>query len=219
MLLGGSAKRFGGDTPKQMIQVNGKPLFCYALDRLVSSSMIDEIILVVREDLKEQVNQIVAKRSYSKKISYVLGGDSRSESVHHAIDHLTGESTPDDSIILIQDADRPNLTEGLIEQGVVKAEEVGASVVAIPSSDSVFLSLDQESVSSYQPRETVFLAQTPQTFRLSLLKKLTFAGVSTDEASQVNALGAKVAIVEGSPSNYKINVREDLERFLKEGYK
>ena len=104
----------------------------------------------------------------------------------------------------------------MIEEGIAKAKRIGASVTAVPCSDSVFVSLDKESVSSYQPRETTFLAQTPQTFRFSLLKKLTFAEISTDEASQVRALGEEVAIVRGSPNNYKINYPEDLERFKKE---
>ena len=219
LLLGGSAKRFGGNTPKQLLPVNGKPLFCYALDSLSSSPEIDEIILVVRADLEGEVKSIVKKRSYTKPIQYVHGGDSRSESVHHAIAYLSKKNIFDEAIILIQDADRPHLDERLIKEGIEKAMETGASVTAIPCTDSVFVSTDSNHVSSYQPRETTFLAQTPQTFRLSSLKKLSFAEISTDEASQVHALGETVSIVMGSPNNYKINYPEDLERFAKEGTK
>ena len=219
LLLGGSAKRFGGNTPKQLLPVNGKPLFCYALDSLSSSPEIDEIILVVRADLEGEVKSIVKKRSYTKPIQYVHGGDSRSESVHHAIAYLSKKNIFDEAIILIQDADRPHLDERLIKEGIEKAMETGASVTAIPCTDSVFISTDLNHVSFYQPRETTFLAQTPQTFRLSSLKKLSFAEISTDEASQVHALGETVSIVMGSPNNYKINYPEDLERFAKEGTK
>ncbi len=219
LLLGGSAKRFGGNVPKQLLPVNGNPLFCYALDSLSNSPEIGEIILVVREDLEDEVRSIVKKRAYTKPIQYVHGGDSRSESVHHAINYLKEKKTPDDAIVLIQDADRPHLDERLIKEGVEKAAETGASVTAIPCTDSVFVSTDSNHVSSYQPRETTFLAQTPQTFRLGLLKKLSFAEISTDEASQVRALGETVSIVRGSPNNYKINYPEDLERFAKEGTK
>ena len=216
LLLGGSATRFGGDTPKQLLPVNGKPLFCYALSALDSSPAIDEIILVIRKDLEEKVKEEVGKGSWRKALCYVYGGNSRSESVEHAVSYLKERGIQDNSIVLIQDADRPHLDQRLIEEGIAKAEETGASVTAIPCSDSVFVSLDKASVSSYQSREATFLAQTPQTFRFSLLKKLAFAGISTDEASQVHALGDKVAIVYGSPNNYKINYPEDLERFKKE---
>ncbi len=219
LLLGGSAKRFGGNTPKQLLPVSGKPLFCYAFDSLSNSAEIDEIILVVRPDLEKSVRSIVEKRANAKPVQYVHGGDSRSESVQHAINYLKEKKTPDEAIVLIQDADRPHLDERLIKEGIEKAAKTGASVTAIPSTDSVFVSTDFNHVSSYQSRETTFLAQTPQTFRLGLLKKLSFAEISTDEASQIHALGATVSIVVGSPNNYKINYPEDLERFAKEGEK
>ena len=191
-------------------------MFCYALDRLIASSEVDEIILVIREDLEGEVKGIVERRNYEKPIAYVSGGPSRSESVHRAIICLEEKNVPDETIVLIQDADRPHLDERLIKEGIEKAAETGASVTAIPCSDSVFVSKDLDHVSSYQNRETTFLAQTPQTFKLGLLKKLTFAEISTDEASQIHALGEMVSIVRGSPSNYKINYPEDLERFAKE---
>ncbi len=216
LLLGGSACRFGGPKPKQLLPVNGKPLFCYALNALASSSQIDEIILVVRADIKEEVAKILKSLGLNKPIHYVMGGASRSESVHNAVSYLEKKKTQDEDIVLIQDADRPNLDERLIQEGIEKAAEIGASVTAIPCSDSVFISEDLEHVSSYQKRETTFLAQTPQTFRFHLLKKLSFAEISTDEASQIHALGVPVSIVKGSQNNYKINYPEDLERFAKE---
>ena len=194
-------------------------MFCYALDVLVSSSEIDEIVLVIRADLESEIKRIVEQRGYEKPIAYVSGGNSRSESVHRAVSYLKSVGIKDNAIVLIQDADRPHLDERLIQQGVAKALETGASVTATPCSDSVFVSADLEHVSSYQSRETTFLAQTPQTFRFGLLKKLSFAEISTDEASQVRALGATVSIVRGSPNNYKINYPEDLERFEKEAEK
>ncbi len=219
LLLGGSAKRFGGNTPKQLLPVNGRPLFCYAFDALSTSPEIDAIILVVRPDLEDEVKGIVEKRASKKPICYVPGGDSRSESVRNAILYLDENGISGETIILIQDADRPHLDERLIKEGIEKAMDSGASVTAIPCTDSVFVSSDSEHVSSYQEREKTFLAQTPQTFRLDLLRKLSFAEISTDEASQIHALGEKVSIVRGSPLNYKINYPEDLERFEKEAKK
>lgn len=215
-MLGGSSTRFGGATPKQLLPAKGKPLFCHAFDCLALSPAIDRIVLVVRPDIEEKARDIVADRRPTKRVDYVFGGHTRSESVQHAISFLKEEGILDESIILIQDADRPHLSEALIEEGISKAKESGASVTACPCSDSVFTSYDSELVSSYQKREHTFLAQTPQTFRFSLLKKLAFAEISTDEASQVRALGESVAIVKGSPNNYKINYPEDLERFNKE---
>ena len=216
LLLGGSGVRFGGKTPKQLVPVRGKPLFCYPLEELDKSPLVDWILLVIREDLDQEIKNDVAKYFFEKPISYVAGGSSRSESVRHALSFLREREVDDDALILIHDADRPNISAYLIEEGFKKAEEVGASVTALPSADSVFMSEDLQTVSAYQPRSKTFLAQTPQTFRFSLLKDMPFAENFTDEAGQVSSMGRKIAIVNGNPGNYKINYPADLRRFERE---
>lgn len=215
LLLGGSGTRFGGETPKQLLPVAGKRLFEYPLSALEESPFVDKVYLVVREDLKETVNRLVSK--YVKVQNLVGGGDTREESVKNALTFLESQGVNRNSLILIQDADRPNLTLELIRENFERAEKTGAAVTAIPCSDSIFRSDDSESIDQYLSRSGVYLAQTPQTFVFSLLQK-AHASVSnsTDDGSKVLSLGGKIAIVPGSPNNYKINYPSDLKRFEKE---
>lgn len=215
LLLGGSGTRFGGETPKQLLLVAGKPLFEYPLSVLEESSLVDKIYLVVREDTKEKVGQLVAK--YTKVQGLINGGNTREESVKNALGFLGSQNINPESLVLIQDADRPNLTLELVSKNFEEAEKTGAAVTAIPCSDSIFRSSDNQSVDQYLSRNGIYLAQTPQTFVFSLLQKAhASASNSTDDGSKVLSLGAKIAIVAGSSNNYKINYPSDLIRFEKE---
>ncbi len=215
LLLGGSGTRFGGETPKQLLLVAGKPLFEYPLSVLEESPFVDKIYLAVREDLKEKVKQLVSK--YVKVQSLVSGGNTREASVKNALTFLESQDVNQNSLILIQDADRPNLTLELIRENFEQAEKTGAAVTAIPCSDSIFRSNDNESIDQYLSRSGVYLAQTPQTFNFSLLQKAHGStSNSTDDGSKVLSLGGKIAIVPGSPNNYKINYPSDLMRFERE---
>lgn len=215
LLLGGSGTRFGGSVPKQFLPVAGKRLFEFPLSVLQQSPMVDEIHLVVREDLLDEVARISV--NYSKVRSLIAGGNSREESVKRALEGLERHGVDSSSLILIQDGDRPNLTLDLVALSFEKAEKVGAAVTAIPCGDSLFRSDDETSISQYLSRTGIYLAQTPQTFVFSSLKRAHQSECkATDDGSKVLALGEKVAIVAGSPNNYKINYPCDLDRFKKE---
>ena len=215
LLIGGSGTRFGGKTPKQLFPILGKPLFCYALETLNRSSSVDAIYLVVKEGTLSDVKE--SAQAYEKIQGYILGGGSREDSVDNAISFLEKEGASGNALVLIQDGDRPNLTERMIEENFQKASVCGAAVTAMPCSDSVFCSEDGETVSRYLNRNEIYQAQTPQTFRFSLLKKaLRSATGATDDASRALLFGAKPAIVRGESQNYKINTEEDMERFRKE---
>lgn len=215
LLLGGSGTRFGGNTPKQLIHIAGKPLFEYPLSVLQNSPCVDEIYLVIRKGLSGEVNKTSSK--YGKVKGFIDGGESREESVKKALTALEKANVNPASLILIQDADRPNLTLDLIQANFQEAGKTGAAVTAIPCSDSLFHSEDDSSVNKYLSRKGIYLAQTPQTFIFSLLQKAhESSNEATDDGSKVLALGAEVAIVEGSPNNYKINYPSDMARFEKE---
>lgn len=215
LLIGGSGTRFGGETPKQLMPISGKPLFCYALEMLNASPFVDAIYLVVKKGTLNAVKENA--QTYEKVQGYLLGGETREDSVDNAIAFLEKAGVREDALVLIQDGDRPNLSERMIEENFQKASSFGAAVTALPCTDSVFSSEDGETASSYLDRSKVYRAQTPQTFRFSLLKQTCrLANKATDDASRALLLGAKVAIVKGEASNYKINTKEDMERFRKE---
>jgi len=158
----------------------------------------------------------VAEGGFSGRVHVVEGGDTRQESVVHALDALTAE--PDD-IVLVHDAVRPLIDTATIERTIDAVVEHGAAIVALPAVDTikqVERTAHGAIITSTIPREFIVQAQTPQGFRFGLLQKAmhdaTADGfVGTDEASVVERAGLPVAVVHGSQVNLKITQAGDLE--------
>ena len=181
---------------------------------IVSSSCFDEIIVSTHPDYLEQTKQVLNTYFPNDDFVIAMGGATRHDSVENALDLLRNRDIDEQSLIAIFDGDRPGVSKQLILSSLEKAEECGASVVAKPATDSIFLSKDGQQVDRYLDRKEVFQAQTPQTFRLGLLMKAYQEGEEgTDDASLVARIWPNIAIVEGNSDNDKITYPGDLERF------
>lgn len=221
LLLGGKGERFSSTTPKQFITMGQTPLFIYAAKALEASKKITKIVYVYPDGYLDLTKNLLAQYGLSKKpCLFVLGGDSRQESCFLGLSKLKKDGLSDDSLVIVLDGDRPNLTQKYIDDNLANALEFGASVTAIKSSDSVAISKVPALIDGYIPRNEVYLLQTPQAFRFSLLFEAEEEAKKTgkkytDEGSLVLAL-RKVAprIVEGDKANIKITVPEDLNFFL-----
>ncbi len=222
VLAGGSGERFGEKTPKQFIAMGGKPLMMHCLLALQSSSLIDEIYVVSAKGYLDKTRDLLQSYHIAKAKAVIEGGATRKESSYRALLYLRRLRIDPDSYVLICDADRPNLTEDLIQRNVEAAKQTGAAVTAKQATDSILYSRQGAIVSEYFPRRMVFQAQTPQTFRFDIIfsahKKANRSkeyDLYTDDASLVKALtSAKVAIVEGSNQNLKINTKDDEATFI-----
>lgn len=213
---GGSGERYGSPIPKQFLPFEGKPLCLYAIETLQQSKLIDRILVVTKIGTMADMRKLLDESGIDKATRIVEGGSTRQESVRIGLEALKSQGAEDDDIVLIQDGDRPNLSLRLIQEGIRKAEDCGASVTAIPSSDSIFLAKDGEKAGDYLDRKTVYAVQTPQTFRFKSIYEAhqTPKEGYTDDASMVKAMGNEVAIVIGDKQNYKINTPEDGDRFV-----
>lgn len=215
LLLGGNGARFGGETPKQFLPVKEKPLFRYAYDCLNSSKQIDGIVLVARQEDKETLKGYIGNDS--KLLGIVVGGKTRQESSYNGVHFLKEQGLKEDDIVLILDADRPELSFELIEENIKLVNEKGAAVTVSPSINSILLGKDGI-VSSYLDRSMVYNVETPQSFAFGLISKahekaLEDGFKATDDASLVARLGHEVALVINSRPNPKITVKEDLELY------
>src|ERR1700722_18306270 len=150
------------------------------------------------------------------KVHVVEGGDTRQESVANALGAI--DCDPND-IILVHDAVRPLIDAATIERTIRAVEKHDAAIVGLPAVDTikqVERTADGGIITATIPREYIVQAQTPQGFRYHLLKR-AFAEaaadgfIGTDEASVVERAGAQVAVVQGSPANFKITQPGDLE--------
>jgi 2-C-methyl-D-erythritol 4-phosphate cytidylyltransferase len=211
IVAAGSGKRIGGSIKKQFLEINGKPVLRYTLEKFQRSSDVDSIIVVVPEqDVEILVDTIPVKWGIPKVAHVVAGGKERQQSVYSAL-KLVDEST---EIVLIHDGVRPFVRLEEIEILVKSAREYGAAVIGITPKDTI-KQIDGSFISESLNRQELLAVQTPQVFKRDLIlrafennqKILTNV---TDDASLVDALGEKVYLVKGGAHNIKITTPEDL---------
>jgi len=146
----------------------------------------------------------------------VVGGEHRQQSVQHALNAITASA---DDIVLVHDAVRPLVTAEIIEEVIAAAKKYGAAIAGLPAVDTVKQverTADGAIIKTTIPRAGVVLAQTPQGFHYSVIKKVFDEAAAdgfmgTDEASLAERSGHPVAVVMGSPRNIKITNPGDME--------
>ena len=112
ILVAGNSTRFGQNRNKNFELVNGKSILSFSINAFNKNNYIDNIIVVIKQDDKETVEQIIDKENISKKISIVLGGNSRQESVYNAIKNTTSD------IVIIHDGARPAIKQEYINNAI-----------------------------------------------------------------------------------------------------
>ncbi len=201
----------GGPTPKQFLALGAQPLLVHSLRVLDASSAVCEIIVAAPEAEREFcLTEIVARHGFSKVTNVVAGGAQRQDSVRHAL-AVAEDKT---ELVLVHDAARPFLSADMVERVVQRAAEVGAAVVAIPMRDTVKQVGEDGFIRETIDRGSLWLAQTPQAFKIELLReahrKAQLEGThATDDAQLVEWFGHRVGVVEGSEENIKITRPED----------
>jgi 2-C-methyl-D-erythritol 4-phosphate cytidylyltransferase/2-C-methyl-D-erythritol 2,4-cyclodiphosphate synthase len=210
---GGRGVRLGADRPKQFLEIGGRSLLDLSLDALLASDRVDEVIVALPEEHLLAASE--SGREFIKPVAFVAGGPRRQDSVANAF----ARSNAGAEVILIHDAARPFVTAELIAKTIDGARAHGAAIAAIPVRDTVkqagMAGADgSHPITSTIPRETIFLAQTPQAFRRPVLARALAEGRgidATDEAMLVERLGEPVHVVEGDAANIKVTTPADLE--------
>ena len=214
---GGRGERFGGGQPKQLLQVGGRAILERSVDAFLRHPSVDAVVVAVPPSLVDDPPGYLQPGSArsAKPLRVVAGGQRRQDSVANAFRVID----PVSDIVVVHDAARPFVSNDLIARTIAAAAESGAAVAAVAARDTVKRSAGETGttrlVRETLPRETIFLAQTPQAFRRGVLERAlaSAAGDSadaTDEATLVERGGDAVRIVEGDASNIKITVAGDL---------
>jgi 2-C-methyl-D-erythritol 4-phosphate cytidylyltransferase len=208
----GKGQRMMKEPKKQFLLLAGKPVLCHTLDKFEACPGVDSIILVASpEDMAYCMKEIVEKYRYRKVSQVVSGGKTRQDSVKNGLDALS----PDVNVVVIHDGVRPFVTGGMIEDVIRLAVDVGAAVTAVPVKDTIKVSTPDGAVRKTLDRNALWQVQTPQAFKISVIKKAYHKALlegfyGTDDASLVERLGFKVRLLPGSYSNIKITTPEDL---------
>ena len=214
IVAAGRSTRMGG-VDKTFAPIFGRPLVAHTLDRFESSSLIDQIVLVLAEDSLEQGRKLVEERDYEKVAHVCAGGQRRQDSVRNGLELLS----PCDWVI-VHDGARPCLDDAILQRGLDAAAECGSAVAGVPVKDTIKLVSPDQMVKDTPDRSQLWAAQTPQIFRHGLLLEAhqTCTQDVTDDAAMVESLGHPVKMFFGSYENIKVTTTDDLviaETFLK----
>lgn len=211
IVAAGSGTRFGSDIPKQFLLLENKEILAYSLETFSACKNIDEIVVVINENYRENYLKIINKYKIGKITALVEGGNSRQKSVQNAIEFIA--SKYDEAIILVHDAARPYVSERIIDDNIDAVKVYKCCTTAVKSTNSVYLTSEGKFVKEVN-REDVYLAQTPQSGYLSIFKK-GFENINeiyTDEAAIFAQLGYVPHIVVGEEKNIKITYQDDIKK-------
>ena len=196
---------------KQLRTVGGRTLLERSIAPFDASERIGEIVLVLPAELVAPPPDLV--RRFHTPVRLVMGGARRQDSVAAGLAAIASGS----EIVVIHDAARPFCTPGLIGRTIDAAAECGAATAAIPAFDTVKEARHEDGatlVNTTLPRERIFLVQTPQAFRVEVLRQAVARGGgapdATDEATLVERTGHPVRMVQGDVRNFKVTSQDDL---------
>ena len=212
-MAGGTGSRFDStlSSKKQFIEFDGEPLFFKSLRCFDESRKFEKIIISLpKDDFQHYKNQII-NLSLSSNIDFVMGGSSRQKSVMNAFDRIKNFF----DIVVIQDGVRPFIQKTWINKLIKLMNLFDGAIIAIPSSDTIKISKDKKKITKTLDRDEIWFAQTPQSFKVSILKKafdysLNNNFEATDESGLVEKIGGKVGLVLGDKYNIKLTNKEDL---------
>ena len=207
LVAAGRGERLGADRPKAFANLAGRPLLAESLERLEASEWIDALVVVAPEEWEEPVILLAEELGAGKVRAAVTGGATRADSVRAGVAEVPEEA----AVLVVHDAARPLLPEGVLERVVTAlGEGWDGAVPALPLDDTVKRA-EGEAVAQTVDRTGLQAVQTPQAFLADTLRHaLATGGDATDCAGLVEATGGRVRLVEGDRSLVKVTTPADL---------
>ena len=205
----GLARRMGG-IDKVLAPLGELPVLVHTLYAFQDCPVIDEIIVVAREDLVVEVGRLCREFNLDKVRKVIVGGQERIHSVQAGL----READPEADLIAIHDGARPLVPQEVIRDAVARAALTGAAAPAVPLTDTIKRTEDGL-VAETVDRSQLWAVQTPQVFEAGLIKAATQKAIDdgellTDDCGAVERMGMKVTLTSGSQENIKITTPLDL---------
>ncbi len=211
IVAAGSGKRMGASIPKQFLELDGRPILSYTIEKFDTSEDIDEIVIVTNAENTEYVKNVIAT-PFKKVKTVVAGGAERSNSVFNGLSALDKSC----DTVLIHDGVRPFVTHEQIKRIIDKTREYGCCVLGMPVKDTIKLCDSGGIVQTTPDRNLLWQAQTPQAFSYDIILNAHKQAIAdgfqcTDDSMLTERLGHKTVMVEGSYENIKITTPEDMD--------
>ncbi len=209
IVAAGSGRRFGG--LKQFLDLNGKPLMVYAIERFEREPAVDAITVVVPKARISYMKKL--KKTWNlKKIRHIVGGGSRrQDSVLNALRHIRQTN----GCLIIHDGVRPVFSQGLIRKGIRLCRTHRAVIVGAHVRETIKEVRKRTVIRTIQ-RKNLFLTKTPQFFECRLLqqayRRAALSTEYTDDAALCESLEIPVYLISDDSFNVKVTKRADIAR-------
>ncbi len=207
IVAGGKGTRMGGNIPKQFLPLLSMPVLCHSILAFLHTIPGINIILVAPDGQLDSAQTILKSYLGQQHIAIVAGGETRFHSVQNGLKMIDN-----DGIVFIHDAVRPLVSQELIYRCYKGALAHGSAIPVLPVNDSMRI-IDENGDSRPVSRDRIRIVQTPQTFMTDIILPAfdrAYTPEFTDEATVVEASGAKVYLVEGDKDNIKITDPGDM---------
>lgn len=209
LVMAGAGARLGANVPKAFVTLGGKPMWRHAAETFASMASCRALVFVAPGDRVADV-RATWKNDDRLLVRIVTGGARRQDSVRLGLAAVP----PDVAVVAIHDAARPFIDAATIENAVGQAAKSGASLVAVPARDTI-KRVSGGRVAETLDRSALWQAQTPQCFRLDLVRRAHEAAERsgwdvTDDCALLERLGHEIAVVQGGAWNFKITDQDDL---------
>jgi 2-C-methyl-D-erythritol 4-phosphate cytidylyltransferase len=209
IVAAGDSRRMGFD--KVFAAIAGKAVIAHTIRAFERANAIDEIIVVAREDRRDEIKTIVRDENFKKVRSIIPGGKRRQDSVRAGLDHLESAAR----YVAVHDAARPLVTPKQIERLFQQCQIHGAAALAKPINDTLKRADADLLVTESVDRQGLYAMQTPQMFERALIDEAYRAvyaenSLVTDEVSALERLDRKIVLVLNDDFNFKITYPRDL---------
>ena len=217
IIAGGVGSRMGQEIPKQFLTVNEIPVIIYTLKFFQNRNDIDRLVVVTLPDWKNVLVAYCRQFGISKLDCVVDAGKVRFESIYNGIKYLE-KFTKDDDIVVLHDANRPLISDAVLDESIKVATEHGNALSVLPCNDAMFVSYDEYIAEEHVDKKILFQGQTPETFKFSVINDACERNIKGDGVDlSISALllnsKAKVYLSKGSPLNFKITTAGDIDIF------
>lgn len=220
ILAGGSGTRMHvSSMPKQFLPLRGKPIIIHTLEKMLACNKFHAVYLGIHPSWMSYMYDLLDKHNIdTSRVRLAQGGETRNDTIFKIIEEIKkdyGES--DDDIIVTHDAVRPFVTLRIIEENIEAAEKYGACDTVVPATDTIVRSENGEEISEIPNREFMYQGQTPQSFKVKMLKELyaqltpSEKEILTDACKICVIKNVPVKLIKGEPLNLKITTVHDYE--------
>lgn len=220
IFAGGVGKRMKTNgVPKQFLEVYGKPILIYTLEKFENNQNVDAIIISCLEEKIDYCKKLVDKYDISKVRAIVKGGKTGQESIYNGLRAAEQISESDKDIVLIHDGVRPLIDDEIIDNNIKCVKENGSAITCVECKETVVILDDNDNIKDVTDRNKSRLARAPQSFYLydilNAHKKALEDGKTNviDSCTLMRMYGKEVSIVIGKSENIKITTPDDYYMF------